>query len=134
MFKPKYYKSAWDVAVVLLAMLVMAVTVLWAERIAGDEPDEPKVELIVSPWEGVFHSCEYEGAQPFVEVGSHVLPGTMVGFVNVDIMQPQRRIEIYAGVEGTVIEVLVQDGELVSAGQPLMAIRLDAEDSGLVRP
>ena len=30
MSRPKYYQKAWDVVVVLLAILLVAITVLWA--------------------------------------------------------------------------------------------------------
>ena len=128
MFRRKYYQDAWDVVVVLLAILLAAAVVLWAGQAVGQQPDEPKVELITSPWSGVFHVAEFDGEQPFVEVGSHVTPETLVGFIEVDIMQPQSRMDVYAGVQGTVTQVLVKDGEAVSAGQALIVVQLDAED------
>ena len=133
MRRAKYYKDAWDVVVVLLAILLAAVVVLWAGQAAGQQPEEPKIELIVSPWQGVFHAAESGGARPFVEVGSYVTPSTVVGYINVDIMQPQRRMEVYAGVQGTVTQLLVEDGDFVTAGQPVMAVRLDP-DGVIVRP
>ena len=133
MSNAKYYKGAWGVVLVLLAILLGTVVVVWAGRAPGEEPEPPKVEFIASPWDGVFHAAEFEGARPFVEVGTYVTPGTVVGFINVDIMRPQQRMEVYAGVQGTVTQVLVADGDFVSAGQSLMVVRLDSDDV-LARP
>ena len=133
MSNARFYKDAWAVILVLVAILLGIVAMVWASRAAAQKPEPPKVEFIASPWEGVFHAAEFEGAQPFVEVGSFVTPGTVVGFINVDIMQPQRRMEVYAGVEGTITQVLVVDGEFVSAGQSLMVVRVDTGDV-LARP
>ena len=133
MSNARYYKDAWAVILVLITIIFWFVAMVWASRSSAEEPEPPKVEFIASPWEGVFHAAEFEGARPFVEVGSYVTPGTVVGFINVDIMQPQRRMEVYAGVEGTVTQVLVVDGEFVSAGQSLMVVRLDTGDV-LARP
>ena len=128
MFRPNYYRSAWDVVVVLLAILFGAMLVLWAGKSAGDEPTPPPETVqatVVSPWEGVFCAGPGVGDPPLVEVGSRVSPSSVVGFIAVDIMQPERKFEVYAGVSGVVTQVLVADGQYVNAGQPLMNIEVE---------
>ena len=132
MFGAKYYRSAWDVVIVLLAIMLAAMFVLWAGQAASDEPidpAQPKMEFVVSPWEGVFRASDQYGNGPLVEVGDHVTPDTVVGFIDIDIMQPDRKIEVFAGVQGTVVQVLVKDRSFVDAGQPLMVVQLDPPDA-----
>lgn len=127
--KTQYYRSvweSWDIVFLLIAALLAVFFVLMASRAAGGEPDPPRVEMIVSPWAGMFAAGEKSGI-PFVEVGSHVTPETVVGLIYLDVMQPARRIEVYAGLRGTVLQVLVEDGSYVEAGQPLMMVELDRE-------
>lgn len=82
-------------------------------------PDE-KAALtpVVSPWNGTFYAGEYAGAAPFVSVGDPVQPHTVVCIV--DAMRP---FEVEAGVEGVVQSVLVNDGDMVRAGQTLLLIQ-----------
>ena len=132
MYKIRYYRKAWDVVIVLLAIMLAAIFVLWAGKAASDEPVDPtppKMEFIVSPWEGVFRASDQYGNGPLVEVGDHVTPNTVVGFIDIDIMQPERKIEVFAGVQGTVVQVLVEDMSFVDAGQPLMVVQLDPPDT-----
>jgi biotin carboxyl carrier protein len=129
MFRIKYYRRAWDAVIVLLAVVLAAMLVLWAGQTAGDEPTEPKMALVVSPWEGVFRASGDFSDEPFVEVGSHVMPETVVGLIDMDIMRPDRKIEVFAGVKGTVVQVLIEDGTFVEAGQALMVVQLDPPDT-----
>ena len=121
----KYYRDAWEVVVVLLAIVLAAFVVLWAGQAAGEKPDQPTVEVVVSPWEGMFCAAPQGQSEPFVTAGSYVTPDTVVGMIDLDVMRPQRRIEVFAGVRGTVVEVLVSDGSYVTAGQPLMVVEVD---------
>lgn len=132
MNRPKYYQGVWDVVILLLAIALAAMFVMWAGQAAGDEPvgpSEPKTALVVSPWEGVFRAGDAMTGVPFVEVGSHVSPTTVVGLIDLDVMQPDRKMEVYAGVQGTVVQVHVEDGSYVTAGQVLMMIQLDPPDT-----
>ena len=127
MLRPKYYPSAWDVVVVLLVVMLAALFVLWAGRTAGAEPVPPPelvTATVASPWDGVFRSGERIGDPPLVEVGTHVAPSTIVGFIEIDVMQPQHKIEVFAGVSGVVTDVMVTDGEYVNAGRPLLLVRV----------
>ena len=113
----------WEVMkpfVLILAALLIGI--LLAGFLGGAPPaplpgDEPGVAVIVSPWAGAFSASEYPGGLPLVGVGSKVSPDTIVGIV--DAMRP---FPVLAGVEGTITRVLVADGQMVHAGQPLFKI------------
>jgi acetyl-CoA carboxylase biotin carboxyl carrier protein len=73
---------------------------------------------IVSPLPGTFYRRPSPDAAPFVEAGTPVESGTVVGLV--EVMKQFNDVE--AGIAGRVIEILVDDGEPVDAGQVLMRI------------
>jgi len=125
MFNATRHRSVWDVTVAVLAVALGILVVLWAAPARGAESPQPEMSLVVSPWDGVFRTASQAGDAPLVEVGDHVTPQTIVGFIDVDIMQPERKMAVYAGVAGTVVQVLAGEGEFVEAGQPLMAVQLD---------
>lgn len=74
---------------------------------------------IRSPIVGLFYAQPEPGAPPFVTVGATVQPDTTVGLVEMMKMFNA----VVAGVEGTIVEVLVQDTETVEYGQPLFRVR-----------
>ena len=71
-----------------------------------------------SPTPGVFFRASHPGEPPFVEVGSQVMPETVVCIV--EVMKLMNTIE--AGVEGTIGEICVADGSEVSEGQILFRV------------
>ncbi len=71
---------------------------------------------IVSPLPGTFYRRPSPDAAPFVDVGSTLAPGAVGG--SVDVMKQFTEIETAAA--GRVVEILVDDGEPVDAGQVLM--------------
>jgi acetyl-CoA carboxylase biotin carboxyl carrier protein len=81
-----------------------------AARIEGTE--------VVSPMIGAFYAAPEPGAPPFVEVGDTVTPDTTVGLV--EAMKVFTAVS--AGSHGVVREVLVENGQLVEYGQPLVVL------------
>jgi acetyl-CoA carboxylase biotin carboxyl carrier protein len=73
---------------------------------------------IVSPLPGTFYRRASPDAPPYVEVGASVTDGTVVGLV--EVMKQFSDVETSVG--GQVIEILVEDGEPVDAGQVLMRV------------
>ncbi|MBB3045633.1 acetyl-CoA carboxylase biotin carboxyl carrier protein [Nocardioides soli] len=69
---------------------------------------------------GTFYRAPKPGEPPFVEVGTKVGADTTVGIV--EVMKLMSSIQ--AGAEGEVTRVLVEDGQLVEAGQPLFVLRV----------
>ncbi|SAL73923.1 acetyl-CoA carboxylase [Caballeronia telluris] len=73
---------------------------------------------IVSPLPGTFYRRASPDAAPFVEAGTQLERGAVVGLVEV----MKQFSEVESDVSGRVIEVLVEDGEPVDAGQVLMRV------------
>jgi acetyl-CoA carboxylase biotin carboxyl carrier protein len=73
---------------------------------------------IVAPMPGTFYRAERPGAEPFVDVGDQVEPGTVVCLI--EIMKMMNAIE--AGMSGTVVEVCADNAQLVKDGEPLFRV------------
>lgn len=76
---------------------------------------------IVSPMVGTFYSSSSPDAEPFVKQGSKVNKESVVCIV--EAMKLFNEIE--ADVQGEIVEVLVQNGQLVEYGQPLFLVKAD---------
>ena len=74
---------------------------------------------IPSPMVGTFYLAAEPGGEPLVSVGQQVESETVVGIV--EVMKLFHEAE--AGMAGTIIEILVQDGDFVEYGQPLFRLR-----------
>ncbi|SER16025.1 acetyl-CoA carboxylase biotin carboxyl carrier protein [Gracilibacillus ureilyticus] len=74
---------------------------------------------IVSPMVGTFYSSPSPDKPAFVQVGDTVNGDTVVCIV--EAMKLFNEIE--ADVNGTITEILVENGELVEYGQPLFRIK-----------
>ena len=86
---------------------------------ATDKGSEASGNLISSPMVGTYYSAPSPSAKPFVTVGQHVNKGDTVGII--EAMKIMNQIE--ADHSGTVIEILVKDGEAVEFGQALIVIQ-----------
>jgi acetyl-CoA carboxylase biotin carboxyl carrier protein len=76
---------------------------------------------VSSPMVGTFYRAPAPGEAPFVEVGDRVRQGQAVCII--EAMKLMNEIE--AEISGQVMEILVQNGEPVEYGQPLMRINPD---------
>ena len=74
---------------------------------------------INSPMVGTFYSAPSPNAKAFVSVGQHVNQGDTVCII--EAMKIMNQIE--ADQSGTVMEILVNDGEAVEFGQTLVVIQ-----------
>lgn len=79
---------------------------------------EQQPYVVTSQFVGFFQSWSKSKGQPLVKVGDAVKEGQHVAVV-LSIGVPN---EVEAAVAGRVVELLVQDGEPVQYGQPLMTI------------
>ena len=84
-------------------------------------PIEQKLLEIPSPMVGTFYRAPAPGEPAFIEVGDRIRSGQTVCII--EAMKLMNEIE--AEVSGQVIEILVQNGEPVEYGQPLMRINPD---------
>ncbi len=74
--------------------------------------------LVTSPMVGTAYIGPAPGARPFVEVGSLVNAGDTI--LIVEAMKTMNQIP--APRSGTVIQILIEDGQPVEFGEPLMII------------
>jgi acetyl-CoA carboxylase biotin carboxyl carrier protein len=75
-------------------------------------------KTIDSPLPGTFYRKATPEDEPFVKEGDTVRPGDIVGLVEVMKMYQ----EITAEEEGTIERFLVESGDPVEAGQPIISL------------
>ena len=83
--------------------------------------DDAHYHEITAPMVGTFYAAPAPDAEPYVKVGSKVKKDTVVCIV--EAMKLFNEIE--AEVEGEIVEILVENGQLVEYGQPLFLVKLD---------
>lgn len=82
---------------------------------------QQRLHTILSPIVGTFYRAPAPDAEPFVKVGDHVVPGQTLCIV--EAMKLMNEIE--SDVSGTVVKILVENGQPVEYNQPLFEIALD---------
>lgn len=87
---------------------------------AGGVPrDEPGITYIKSPMVGTFYRAASPESKPFADVGAKVVENTVVCIIEaMKIMN-----EIQAETKGTVLEILVDNGQPVEYGQRLFKVK-----------
>ena len=90
------------------------------QNIAPSAPqDEPGVSYIKSPMVGTFYRAASPESKPFADTGTKVVETSVVCIIEaMKIMN-----EIQAEAKGTVLEVLVENGQPVEYGQRLFKIK-----------
>ena len=83
----------------------------------NEQPQET-VQSVTSPMVGTFYSAPSPTAKPFVSIGQKINQGDTVGII--EAMKIMNQIE--SDQSGTVVEILVKDGEAVEFGQSLIVI------------
>jgi len=87
---------------------------------ATTTPDEPGVSYIKSPMVGTFYRSASPESPPFVDTGAKVEEKTVICIIEaMKIMN-----EIQAETKGSVLEVLVENGQPVEYGQRLFKIKV----------
>jgi acetyl-CoA carboxylase biotin carboxyl carrier protein len=92
--------------------------------VAVPAPAVPPVEptqhpgLVASPLVGTAYRAPEPGARPFVDIGSPVKAGDTL--LIIEAMKTMNQIP--APRAGTVMQILVEDGQPVEYGEPLMII------------
>ena len=85
-------------------------------------PQQREGTVIEAPMLGTFYRAEAPGAKPFVELGEHVEPDTIVCLIEVMKMMNS----VPARVAGTIVEVCAENAALVEYGQPLFVVEAPA--------
>ena len=88
-----------------------------AAPVIADEPSTVGQSL-TSPMVGTYYSAPSPTAKPFITIGQHVKQGDTIGIV--EAMKIMNQIE--AEQSGTILQILVKDGEAVEFGQPLIIV------------
>jgi acetyl-CoA carboxylase biotin carboxyl carrier protein len=84
------------------------------------QPDaDPGAAIITSPFVGTFYRAPAPGAEPFVQVGTKVKQGQTLCIV--EAMKLMNEIE--AEYLGTIVDILVENGQSVEFGQPLFRVQ-----------
>jgi acetyl-CoA carboxylase biotin carboxyl carrier protein len=81
-------------------------------------PPASRTVVIESPMVGTYFTSRSPGAPPFVTIGDVVHPKFTVGVIEA----MKVFTEIPADVSGTIVEILVKNGQPVEFGQPLFRV------------
>jgi len=87
------------------------------------ESPEPEQTFILARMVGLFHRGQRPDAEPLVEVGDSVKQGQVVATIEA----LRKLTEVRSSVDGTIAELLVEDGEPVQYGQKLFAVEVPRE-------
>jgi acetyl-CoA carboxylase biotin carboxyl carrier protein len=88
---------------------------------AEDAAQDDGLTEITSPLVGTFYEAPSPDSGAYVEIGTHVDPQSVVCIV--EAMKVLN--EIKAEVRGTIVEVLVNNGQAIEFGQPLFKVKPD---------
>ena len=99
---------------------------LQSESVSDNVLEQPRESVksregnvIKSPLVGTFYASPAEDADPFVQVGEQVQKGKILAIV--EAMKLMNEIE--SEFDGTIEEILVENGAPVEYGQPLFIVR-----------
>ena len=82
-------------------------------------PDEPGISYIKSPMVGTFYRSASPETPPFVNVGAKIEEKTVICIIEaMKIMN-----EIQAETKGSIVEVLIENGQPVEYGQRLFKVK-----------
>jgi acetyl-CoA carboxylase biotin carboxyl carrier protein len=91
-------------------------------QLAADETEAAEEgDIIVSPMVGTFYAAASPDSPPYVTEGQKVEPTDIVCII--EAMKVMN--EIPADVEGTIVDILVSNGEPVEYGQELFRVKKD---------
>ncbi|TCP69751.1 acetyl-CoA carboxylase biotin carboxyl carrier protein [Baia soyae] len=86
---------------------------------AAPDMEDATLHKIVSPMVGTFYRAPSPDSQPYAKEGDLVQNETIVCIV--EAMKLMNEID--ADVKGTIVKVLVENGQLVEYGQPLFLVK-----------
>jgi acetyl-CoA carboxylase biotin carboxyl carrier protein len=75
-------------------------------------------QTVTAPMVGTYYASPAPGAKAFVDIGSEVKPGDVLCII--EAMKMMNQIE--SDKAGTVVSILVKNGDPVEFGQPLFVI------------
>lgn len=90
------------------------------EKVQDFKEEIIEKQYIKAIFPGTFYGAKEQGEEAFVNLNDDVQCDTVVGLI--EAMKLFNEIE--AGVQGTIVDVLVKDGDFVEYGQPLFEIKI----------
>jgi acetyl-CoA carboxylase biotin carboxyl carrier protein len=81
---------------------------------------EAQLHTIKSPIVGTFYRAASPASEPFIKIGDHVEPDTVVCII--EAMKLMNEIQAETG--GEVVKIYVENGQPVEYGQPLFGIKI----------
>ena len=85
----------------------------------AEKAQEPNLVKITSPMVGTFYRAASPDAEPFIGEGDHVTPDQVICII--EAMKVMN--EIKAEREGDVVSILIENGDSVEFGQPMVTLR-----------
>jgi acetyl-CoA carboxylase biotin carboxyl carrier protein len=113
---PNVQAAAWSAPAGALAPNASGPAPAEAE---SEREEIPEGELVRAPMVGTFYSSPSPDAEPFVSLGQRVTEGETMCII--EAMKMFNQIE--AEASGTVVAILVENGQPVEFDQPLFVIR-----------
>ena len=89
------------------------------EKVPAADLEAEGTEVIKAPIVGTFYQSSAPGEDPFVKVGDVIAEGDVVCII--EAMKFMN--EVNSELSGTIMEVLVKDGDFVEYGQPLFRVK-----------
>ena len=89
-----------------------------SQTVSPNEQPQETGQSVTSPMVGTFYSAPSPTAKPFVSIGQKINQGDTVGII--EAMKIMNQIE--SDQSGTVVEILVKDGDAVEFGQSLIVV------------
>jgi acetyl-CoA carboxylase biotin carboxyl carrier protein len=111
-------RIARGVVATTIAAPAAAPATVAAAASAAPASDASHPGAVVSPMVGTAYLSPEPGAKPFIDIGSHVRQGDTL--LIVEAMKTMNQIP--APRSGTVTKILVEDGQPVEFGEPLLII------------
>lgn len=86
----------------------------------SEQTDGNELHEILSPMVGTFYSRPEPNKEPYVTVGSTVTQGDIVC-----VLEAMKLLnEVRANVDGEIVEILANDGDVIEFNQPLFSIKV----------
>ncbi len=87
---------------------------------SSTDTSDGNVAYVTSPFVGTFYRAASPDSSPFVDVGTRIKKGQVLCIV--EAMKLMNEIE--SEIEGSIVQILVENGQAVEYGEPLFKIKV----------
>ncbi len=117
--------SQGEMRALVRAPETVAPVIIEASPDSAGEGDDPPGTSVLAPMAGIFYLTPAPDTAPFVEEGDRVERGEVVGLI--EAMKLFN--EVNSPVAGIITKIAVCNEDRVAAGEPLMWVQPDGDDS-----